>query len=116
MTEPVFEQASISRESYLSFYRRAIEEMSEEPSLAVEVLVQPNSRTSSPPFCLMRVDAILRGAEHPRPRRFADELRPRRADVFVLDSGLQIEQTLLRARRWRISRLRPHSVVTDRTY
>jgi hypothetical protein len=93
VTEPFFEHAAIARAGYLSFYRRAVEELNAEPYLALEVLVRPNDRTSPVPFSLTRVDAILGGAEDPRPQRFAEALRSPHAEIFVLDSGLQVDQT-----------------------
>jgi hypothetical protein len=95
VTEPFFEQAAVARDGYLSFYLRAIESLRVEPNLALEVLVKPNSRTSPVPFCLTRVDAILGGAEDPRPQRFVDELGPSRVEIFALDSGLQVEHSRL---------------------
>lgn len=93
VTEPFFEHAAIARAGYLSFYRRVVEDLNAEAHLALEVLVKPNGRTSPAPFSLTRVDAILGGAEDPRPQRFAEALGPSHAEVFVLDSGLHVDQT-----------------------
>jgi hypothetical protein len=93
VTEPFFEHAATARAGYLSFYRRVVETLNAGPHVALEVLVKPNGRTSPVPFSLTRVDAILGSAEDPRPQRFADELGPSHVEAFVLDSGLQVDQT-----------------------
>jgi len=103
VTEPFFEHAESARAGYLAFYRRVVDDLSAEPHLALEVLAKPNGRTSPAPFCLTRVDAILGGAEDPRPQRFADALGPSRAEVFVLKSGLQVDLTSF---SWEALRLR----------
>jgi hypothetical protein len=92
VTAPFLEQAAIARDRYLSFYRRAIEELQGAPHLAVELLLQPNARTTPAPFCLMRVDALLGGASAPEIQRIVDVITQAPLVSFRLPSGLEIRQ------------------------
>jgi hypothetical protein len=93
MVETFFEQAARLRHRYVSSYRRAIEDWKTEPRSAVELLVQPNGRTTPAPFCLMRVDIISGDSTAPRITRIADSLEETGGSVtFQLSSGIQVQQ------------------------
>jgi hypothetical protein len=91
VTESFFELAAFARDRYLRFYREVIEELKGDASLALEVLVQPDERTSPHPFCLTRVDALVGGPQAPRVQRVVDA---RCDDVInvTLASGLEVHQ------------------------
>lgn len=94
VTEPFFENAAVARDRYVAFFRRVIDQsMAVEPTIAVEILVQPNGRASPPPFCLIRVDVLLGGASAPRIQRVADEIGEELPRRHRLSSGLEVHQT-----------------------
>jgi hypothetical protein len=104
VVDTFFEQAARRRDRYLSFYRRSIEELKTEPSFGVELLVQPNGRTTPAPFCLMRIDIISGGPATPQIRRIADSVEETSSSVtFQLPSGVQVQQ---RAFSWEALRLK----------
>lgn len=92
MVDPFIEQAARLRERYVSFYRRSIEELTTEPGLVVELLVQPNGRTTPAPFCLTRLDILSGTSDAPRIQRIADSREATDNATFRLPNGLQIDQ------------------------
>jgi hypothetical protein len=93
MTDQFYVQADAARERYVSFYRRAIEQMKGVPNLAVELLVQPSTRNTPRPFCLMRVDAIHGHVQNPTIQHIADSLESPTRLQFRLAGGMQVFQT-----------------------
>jgi hypothetical protein len=92
MSAGFLEQATAARERYIEHFRKVAGELQVDPSCAIEVLVQPNDRTTPSPFCMMRVDAIIGGAASPRVQRVADELVVDPRSDFSFSNRLQIVQ------------------------
>ncbi len=97
MTHPAevprfFAHAASARERYVAFLQAAILRWRAESSVAVEVLVRPNGRTTEEPFCLCRVDAILGTASAPRIQRVADRLPTSEPLRDRLENGLELTQ------------------------
>jgi hypothetical protein len=92
MSDPFFEQAANARDRYISFYRRAIDNLKSAPNFAVELLVQPNGRNTAAPFCLTRLDAIHGSTGEPEIERIADGIERGAMDSFRLSDGLEIRQ------------------------
>jgi hypothetical protein len=103
VADTFLEQAARLRHRYLTFYRRSIEEFKSEPGFAVELLVQPNGRTTPVPFCLTRIDIISGESDAPRVRRIADLQEEASSVNFWLPSGVQMQQ---HAFSWEALRLR----------
>lgn len=93
MAETFFQQANRLRNRYLSIYRRSIEEWKTETRFAVEILVQPDGRTTPSPFCLTRIDIISGEPTAPNLIRVADSLEePGSSATFQLPNGLEVQQ------------------------
>jgi hypothetical protein len=92
MTDTFYEQAAIARNRYVSFYHRAIDKLKNAPSFAVELLVQPNGRSTPPPFCFSRMDVVHGSAGEPQIKRIADSVEREFQESFTLSDGLEIQQ------------------------
>jgi hypothetical protein len=92
MTDTFYEQAAIARGRYVSFYRKAISEIKNTPNFAVELLVQPNGRSTPPPFCFSRMDIVHGSACEPQIKRIADSVEIEFEKSFCISGGLEIQQ------------------------